>query len=182
MSAYPAYNYDNLARNLSYSSFGQTQRQDHAYPGDFAQSPLGSIEVIPGGAKGKRTQQNPQASPVMMIAKLIVAAIIAFAGIGFARITFSSMTVAEALEAREITKQLDVARSGISDLEVKQSTLTNPTRIKAKAEALNMASPINPIVIDLSGDVVVADDSGTLLLTDSLAALAEIREGVPAQG
>ncbi len=119
---------------------------------------------------------------MLLIAKIMVAAIVAFACIGFARITFSSFTVAEALEAREISKQLDVARSGISDLEVKQSTLTNPTRIKAKAEALNMASPINPLMIDLSGDVVVADDSGTLLLTSSLEALAEGQSGATSNG
>lgn len=164
MSRNAAYNYDSVA--YKFDSI------DYAYEApEPKQNPARRVGVIPGGAHGRAAEKSPAHELALKLAKATVAAVVVFAGIGFGRITLSAATVAEALEAREINTHLETARSEISDLEVKQSTLSNPTRIKNAAEELGMASPATTSVIDISGDVVATDEKGNLSLSDSIKAL-----------
>lgn len=164
MSRNAAYNYDSVA--YKYDSF------DYAYEAPAPeQKPARRVGVIPGGAHGRAAEKSPAHQLAAKVAKATVAAVVLFAGIGFGRISLSAATVAEALEAREINTHLETARSTISELEVAQSSLSNPTRIKAEAAALGMASPASTSVIDISGDVAVTDAEGNLSLSESIKAL-----------
>lgn len=131
-----------------------------------------NVGVIEGGRK---PQDDLSAGHIFAIkaAKLTIIFILTFAGLGFSRITLDAATVSEAMAARQYEKQLDVARSSISDLQAEQSSLSNPTRIKSKATLLGMGSPKTIEVIDISGDIVALDAKGNLSLTDSLQALAD---------
>lgn len=131
--------------------------------------PKRRVDVIPGGAKGHAKEVSPAHAFAMRVAKVTVAVAVLFAGIGVGRVTLSAATVAEALEAREVKNQLEDARSSINQLEVMQSSLSNPTRIKTEAAALGMASATDSVVLDLSGDVVATDESGNLSLSESMA-------------
>ena len=164
MSRNAAYNYGSVAYKLD--------AHDYAYgsPAPKRESKR-KLDVIPGGGQGQSTEKSAAHELAIKVAKVTVAAVVLFAGIGFARITLSAATVAEALEAREITTNLESVRSTISDLEVKQSSLSNPTRIKAAAADLGMASPETATVIDISGDIVATDEKGNLSLSDSIKAL-----------
>ena len=164
LSTNAAYNYDSVA--YKYDAY----EYDYSAP-EPKKQPKRRVDVIPGGAHGRSTEQSPAHQLAVKAAKVTVAAVILFAGIGFARISFSAATVAEALEAREINTHLEAARSTINDLEVKQSSLSNPARIKTAAAELGMASPATTTVIDISGDIVVTDEKGNLSLSDSIKAL-----------
>lgn len=169
MSRNAAYNYDSVAY----------KRDGYAYAEPApSRQPTRRVDVIPGGAHGRAADKSPAHSLAVKMAKATVAAAVVFAGVGFGRITLSAATVAEALEAREVSSQLETARSSISDLEVQQSSLSNPTRIKNEAAALGMSSPEATSVIDLSGDIVATDEQGNLSLSGSMKALC----GSPAEG
>ena len=128
-----------------------------------------NVEIIEGGGKPKEDLSAGHAFAIRA-AKFTVIAILAFAGMGFARITLDAATVNEALAARQYEKQLDVARSAMSDYQAEQSSLSNPSRIKKKATLLGMVSPKSISVIDISGDVVALDEKGNLSLTESIKA------------
>lgn len=171
-----------MSRNAAYN-YGSVAYKHHAY--DYAYSApepkresKRKLGVIPGGAHERSPEKSAAHALAVKLAKLTVAAVVIFAGIGFARISLSAATVAEALEAREINTNLEMIRSTISDLEVKQSFLSNPTRIKTAAAELGMASPTTSTVIDISGDIVAIDAEGNLSLSESLKAL----ESAGAQG
>lgn len=157
MSNYAPYNRGNLAykRDLRYAQPEPDYR------------PRRNIEVIEGGGKPKEDLSAGHAFAISA-AKLTIIAVLAFAGMGFARITLDAATINEALAANQLEKQLDVARSAISDLQAEQSSLSNPTRIKSKATLLGMVSPRAVSLIDISGDIVAIDDEGNLSLSDSL--------------
>lgn len=150
LSAYPAYIPDSTARVLE-------------------QAPRTPFEVLPGGRAGKRQQAD--INPIVSIAKLVLVFVIVFAVIGAVRITLSSSTVASALEAKRIENEISLARSNASELEVIQSTLSNPSRIKSEAVSIGMASPATTAYMDMSGDIVVKDADGNLSLTGSMSAL-----------
>ena len=156
MSAYPAYSFGSAARRL-----------------DTTATPSSPIEVVPGGG---RLAQRKATSPILFLARVLIVGIVIFALIGVVRITLSSAAVACALETRELDKSISAARDVGNDLEVVQSTLSNPTRIKAEASELGMATPDNLKFFDMSGDVVVCDKGGNLLLSESVAAVIESTE------
>lgn len=133
-------------------------------------APTRRVDVVPGGNKSKAT--SAAHALALRVAKIALVAIIAFAGIGFGRITLASATVTEAMEAREIRNNMEEMRSSISDMQVEQSSLSNPVRIKSEAEALGMSSPAVTHVLDLSGDIVITEKDGSLSLTGSLNAAA----------
>lgn len=152
MSAYPAYNYDSVARKLN-----ETTRQP--------------FEVVPGG--NRHSNQDQASSAVMLFAKIVIAGILIFAMIGAIRITLSSATVAVALETKQLDSQIDDARDAGSLLEVQQSTLSNPTRIKSEAESIGMSAPKSTVFIDISGDIVETDPTGALSLSASVQAASQ---------
>lgn len=136
--------------------------------------PTRRVDVIPGGAKSHAKETSPAHAFALKVAKVTVALAVTFAAVGIGRVTLSAATVAEALEAREVKNMLEDARSSINQLEVMQSSLSNPTRIKTEAAALGMASATDSVVLDLSGDVVATDDDGNLSLSDSLGMMVNL--------
>lgn len=156
MSAYPAYNYDSTARKLNEA----TQRP---------------FEVVPGGKRSP--EQDAASSTVMLFAKVVIICIVAFAVLGAVRITLSSATVALALETKQLDSQIEDARDLGGLLEVEQSKLSNPTRIKSEADKIGMITPASTTFIDISGDIVETDQTGALSLSASVEAASEQATG-----
>ncbi|MCI8469624.1 MAG: cell division protein FtsL [Eggerthellaceae bacterium] len=129
------------------------------------------VSVVRGQGADARARQS--ASSVVTVARAIACVVVVLALLGFVRVTLSSATVATALESQQISSQIDTARSEGSSLEVQQSSLANPTRIRIVASSLGMAAPAATATIDLSGDVVVTDGAGNLSLSGSAAVLAQ---------
>lgn len=132
------------------------------------------IKVVPGGAQRTREAAAPASAPAQMplFAKLAILAATLFLVIGFGRITLDSTTSALAMEASDVSTQIELVRDGSNSLEVEQSTLSNPTRIKEEASKLGMVTPESTTFIDISGDVVVTDEAGRLSLSGSVEALS----------
>lgn len=151
--------------NLAYKRSPLDYAQDAPAP-----KPKPRIDVVPGGRS--KEAANPAHSLALQIAKYMAIAICIFAFIGFVRVTLAAATVAEALEEREISSLLDDARSSISELEVTQSSLSNPTRIKTEAAARGMAPAVDVGVLDIKADIVAVDENGSLSLTASIDAKA----------
>lgn len=162
MSKLPTYNYGSTARKLDRAS------QAESRPG---------IRVQAGGHQ----QERAASTGAVLFAKVLIAFIVAFALIGCVRITLSSATVATAMEASQIDDQIDAAREEGSKLEVAQSSLANPTRVKRDAMAIGMRSPAAASFIDITGDVVVKDADGRLSLAGSLDAAAAQAEAQAAE-
>ena len=114
---------------------------------------------------------------MIAVAKIAVVAFILFAVIGIARVAISAVTVTTSIESQQLSGQISDARTEGNDLEVAQSMLSNPTRIKVEATALGMGAAADVEKIDLSGDVVVTDDVGNLSLSGSVAAAALLTQG-----
>lgn len=134
-------------------------------------TPQSPIKVVPTRAprSAPSTAAAPSGLPVIAKAASLVAAM--FLVIGLGRITLDSATCAMAMEASDISTQIELARDGSNTLEVEQSTLSNPTRIKEQAAALGMTTSETTTFIDISGDVVVTDETGRLSLSGSIDAL-----------
>ena len=156
-----AYNFGSSARKLER---GQPVRSNR-------------IDVVPGGAREERTAS----SGAILFARVLVILIVAFALIGCVRISLSSATVAAAMEANAIEDQISDARDTGSQLEVTQSSLANPTRVKRDAIANGMHAPASASFIDISGDIVVKDDAGRLSLSGSVDAAAAAAAAAAAQ-
>ncbi|MBR5260116.1 MAG: cell division protein FtsL [Eggerthellaceae bacterium] len=158
----------------AYSHYAQAAPQRYDFPGyreydRFDSSP--DISVVPGS--GSRTKSS--ADSAVVLAKVTAIIMIVIALVCCARVFLSSMAVSTALEAREISSQINDARSDGSKLEVALSSLSNPSFVKQEAAALGMFAPDSDAVlkIDLSGDVVVTDAAGTLLLSGSADVIAQ---------
>lgn len=162
MNTYETYNRGSLAykRDLQYAN-NQPLPSRQSNP-----------RIIEGGGKPQEDFLAGHAFAIKAAKFTVICALI-FAGIGFGRITLDTATVNEAMAAQQYESQLEVARSAISDLQVEQSSLSNPTRIKEQAKLLGMESPSNVSVIDISGDVVELDDEGNLSLSKSLETLVK---------
>ena len=147
----------------------------HAYAPAVERAPeragRARVSVVRGQGADARAREG--ARSVVLVAKAAACVIVVLAVLGFVRVTLSSATVAAALETQELSSQIEVARSEGSKLEVRQSSLSNPTRIRIVASSLGRAAPASTTVIDLSGDVVVTDEAGNLSLSGSAAALAQ---------
>lgn len=124
-----------------------------------------------------RFAANPDAetgtSPVVLVARITAAVLVLVAALCMARLALTSATVATAIENQGIESQIDTARTEGSSLEIDQSKLSAPTRIKNEAKSMGMAAPSSAMMIDLSGDVVVTDQQGNLSLSGSVAAVAQ---------
>lgn len=153
MSALPAYDY-----------------AERAYEQRRAREQRPQISVVRG--QGARTAERSLDPAVIAVAKIAVVAFILFAVIGIARVAISAVTVTTSIESQQLSGQISDARTEGNDLEVAQSMLSNPTRIKVEATALGMGAAADVEKIDLSGDVVVTDDVGNLSLSGSVAAAA----------
>lgn len=134
------------------------------------------ISVVPG--QGTRTATETVARPAVFLAGTIAAVLVVLTLFGFARIWLSSAAVTTALSSQEISSELAAARSDGSFLEVQQSTLSNPTNVKAAATALGMAEPAETTIITLEQDIVATDAAGNLSFAESVRRAA----GTSAQG
>ena len=120
------------------------------------------ISVVPGGKPHVETL-----SPAIIALARVVLALVAFA-----RIALTAAAVNVEIESKSYDSLIDTARSEGSSLEVAQSSLSNPSRIKSEATALGMAAPESTSKIVLPEDIVATDGSGNLSLSQSLAAAA----------
>ena len=87
--------------------------------------------------------------------------------------TLSSATVATANENQQIENRIDTARTEGSSLEIAQSKLSAPTRVKETAAEMGMASPNSVMMIDISDDIVKTDSKGDLSLSQSITAMMQ---------
>ena len=96
---------------------------------------------------------------------------IVIALIAMARVAITSAAASCALETRSLQTSIETARAEGNELEVSQSVLANPSRIKAQATALGMAAPVPEYSeqITLSPDIVATDGAGSLSLSESVA-------------
>lgn len=131
-----------------------------------------SISVVPG--RGVRPEPAGLAAGALALAKICACVLVALALIAVARVAITSAAAACALETKAIEQDIDTARAEGNDLEVAQSVLSNPSRIKHKAESLGMAAPTAEYTdhIVLPDDIVGVDANGKLSLSESAAALA----------
>ena len=133
-------------------------------------SPRERISVVPG--RGTRTQTPPLPSNVVFLAKAAAVVLLVVSLVGFARIGLMSATISTTMQSSQLTSQISDARSSGAALEVSQSTLSNPTKVKQQAGKLGMAAPETTGVITLDKDVVATDESGALSLSKSVAIAA----------
>lgn len=126
------------------------------------------IEVVPG----RKAQVETLSPALIRLARIVAVALVALAVVGFARVGLTAAAVSVEQESKSYDSLIDTARSEGSSLEVAQSTLSNPTRIKAEAGALGMAAPEESAKIFLPADIVVTDGAGNLSLSQSLAQAA----------
>lgn len=124
------------------------------------------VRVVPG----QRPQTAPQSAPsgIASLAKVAAAVLVVVALLCCVRVALSSATVSASMSSQQLSSQIDEARSGGSSLEVSQSSLSNPSRVKAEANKLNMAAPETATTITLDTDVVATDDVGNLSLSESM--------------
>ena len=130
-------------------------------------SPRERISVVPG--RGTRTQTPTLPSNVVFLAKAAAVVLLVVSLVGFARIGLMSATISTTMQSSQLTSQISDARSSGAALEVSQSTLSNPTKVKQRAGKLGMAAPETTGVITLDKDVVATDESGALSLSKSVA-------------
>lgn len=134
------------------------------------------VRVVPG--QGSRTAVETLPSAAVFLAGAVAVALVVFTLLGFARIALSSAAVTTALSSQEITSELATARSEGSVLEVRQSTLANPSNVKAAAAELGMSEPAETAAIMLEQDIVATDALGNLSFAESVRRAA----GTSAQG
>ena len=125
-----------------------------------------NIHVVPGTKTNTQTSALP--AIVRRAACFLAAFFVVVALVGIAQVFLVSATVNSSLEAKELSSQISTARAEGNKLEVAQSSLSNPTRIKTEANAMGMAAPEETSVIELSKDVVATDDAGNLSLSKTL--------------
>lgn len=144
-----------------------------AYSRNFERAPERAprrprIEVVPG----RKNQVETLSPAIVRLAKCVAVALVVLTLVGFARIGLVAAAVSVEQESKSYDTLIDTARSEGSSLEVAQSTLSNPSRIKSEASALGMSAPETSSKIFLSADVVVTDEAGNLSLSQSLAQAA----------
>ena len=132
----------------------------------FEEAP--SISVVPGA--GRRAQSEGISAAALSLAKACAVICIVIALIAMARVAITSAAASCALETRSLQTSIETARAEGNELEVSQSVLANPSRIKAQATALGMApAPEYSEQITLSPDIVATDGAGSLSLSESVA-------------
>lgn len=129
------------------------------------------IAVVPGAGRAAEPAGLPQ--HLLTLAKLCAVAAILVALVAVVRVGLTAAAAATALETKEIVANIDDARAQGSELEVNQSVLSNPTRIRAQAQSLGMAAPTDEFSdqVILPDDVVATDAAGNLSLSESTKAL-----------
>jgi cell division protein FtsL len=126
------------------------------------------ISVVPGS----RTARAPQAVTPVLVLKIVLPVMIALMLVAVSYLFISAATVKTSMQAQALSSQIDEARSTGTSLEVTESLLSNPTRVRQQAEALGMSAPSEVGSISMAADVVVTDESGSLSLSGSVNVVA----------
>lgn len=169
--------YGNTVRQPRYDDYAEAARPERGHRRDYLderelrRDRRPEIGVIPG--QSRQVQAEPLPASLVFLAKVVAVVLAVVAVLACGRIALSSATVTTALETRELSSQIETARSEGNALEVVQSSLSNPTRVKDAATLLGMSAPAYVASIDLSGDVVVTDAQGNLSLSGSAAVIAQ---------
>lgn len=139
----------------------------YSYPQyEYAPQPRTRVTVVPG----RRPQATPTLSPtVVFAAKVLAIALCVIAVVAFARVSFSAAAVEVSAQTQELETMIDQARSSGNTLEVSQSILASPSRIKQQATALGMVASTETESITLPVDVVATAEDGSLSLSESVA-------------
>ena len=132
---------------------------DRAYERAVERAPR--IQVVPG--TGPRTAAPALPDSVVFLAKTVAVVLVVLA-----LVALSSAAVTGSIQAQELSSKIDGARAQGNQLEVTQSSLSNPSRVKTEANAMGMAAPLETTTIDLGQDAVATDDAGNLSLSKSL--------------
>ncbi len=133
-------------------------------------APRTRISVVPG--RGTRTQTPSLPASAVLLAKVAAVVLVVLALVAFVRVGLAAATVSASMESQQLSSQISDARSSGAALEVSQSSLTNPSRLRQQAKSLGMAAPAETGVIVLDKDVVATDDNGALSLSKSMAIAA----------
>lgn len=133
-------------------------------------APRPHVRVVPGQVT--RTAPSALPSSVISVAKVAAVVLVVVALVAVARVALMSAAVSASMESQTLSSSIDSARSAGSDLEVMQSLLSNPTRVKAEANGLKMTAPESVATISLDQDVVATNDDGSLSLSKSVALAA----------
>jgi hypothetical protein len=152
-----AYDY-NLAQSAS--AYPQRQPRPQRVP---------DIRVIP--TRRNSPVPEPLPSSTLFLAKTVAVILIMVALLGFVRIGLASAAVETAVSSEELSTQIKTELSDTNALQVKASSLANPTYIRTEASELGMAAPTASSTITLSEDIVKSDNEGNLSLAQSLVAL-----------
>ncbi len=112
------------------------------------------ISTIPGSGKDAALS-----STLIGIAKAVAIVFVALALLGIVRITLNSATVTSAIEARELTTQIEALRSESSTLEVTQTALTQPEHLKEAAKSLGMVEPLSVTYLAFGEDGTVTSQT-----------------------
>ncbi len=138
----------------------------------FALYPERAVERTPRErirvVAGHRTSSADKiATPQRVLASiLVVLVVVTF--VACINLFLSAATVKTSMQAQAISTQIDEARAEGTSLEVTQSLLSNPTRVRQQAEKLGMSAPAEVGSIVMSQDIVSTDESGALSLSRSV--------------
>ncbi len=127
------------------------------------------IRVVPGRQAAKSASDEITPALVMVVALAVFAL---FAVLSFACLGLHAATVSTSIQSQALSNQIDEARAEGTSLEVAQSLLSNPTRVRQQAEKLGMSAPESVGSIVLAADVVCTDSEGALSLSDSVKSAA----------
>lgn len=129
------------------------------------------FRVLPG--RGASVAERIGASPLFFtMLKAVVAAVLFIAAVGVCRVALTAASVETMISSDQLTSQISSARSQGGELEVKLTTLANPTRIKAYAsERLGMAAASGISYLDLATGALATDSEGNLSLAGTIGAL-----------
>ena len=128
------------------------------------------VRVVRGNRSGQSTMLHYSTKSII---KIVIAILLSMLVVGFIRIGLVSATVSTSLKNGSISSQIEELKASSSDLEVKQSSLTNPDVIKQRALSMGMSAPEQTQVVTLPADAVATNDKGELSLSAGMAVAAQ---------
>ena len=161
MSAAPAYNYQSAGFASDYA------RRASSNP-DVRPERRTRVTVTPG--RGSQTKQRTASQAAAFVAKVTACVLIVVALAAMGRIALGSAAISVSLDTQKIENSIYDAQSAAESLQVQQSVLSNPTRVKTAAKSMKMTSPdlSEVAVIDLAADAMVLNEAGNLSLAESM--------------
>ena len=161
MSAAPAYNYQSAGFAPDYA------RRASARP-DVRPERRTRVTVTPG--RGSQTQQKTASELAVFVAKVVACVLIVAALAAMGRIALGSAAISVSLDTQKIENSIADAQSTAESLQVQQSVLSNPTRVKTAAKSMKMTSPelSEVTVLNLAADAMVLNEAGDLSLAESM--------------